>query len=622
MGSFVLAVDPVAQRRKAFRAAARELIAPVPGLSVREAEWGEAALVWAVNPQLPHETRTSPRGSGLLLGYAVGPGDRWQSLEELLALWSGSRPDDAVPPNWVCDGFFGACVATERDGLLVACDPFGIFPLYYANLGDVVLIGNSAWPFRAHPHFRDEFDPRGLAGILVSNGLIGGRTLQRGVLRVAAGNWLAVPPGEPARELRAYRLPEQEVISPSAQTFEESKQLVDQALRAAFARHRPPDGSGSLMLSGGLDSRLVAGYLDQAGLTQRAMTMGHEYDFEFKAARKVAKTLGWTHDREPDDLTPEQFRELARRTARWEQLASGFGFLESWSNAAALGQKGRWFWSGNWMDVLVGGEGIHWSWDRRLGRHTVDRMWVRLLRWGMAPEQVDRLLGQGPGVGLGSEVAHELRAGFRPGRETLSQWSIRAITSLRMRFHLGPWATRFSFNAWPLSVGQDRRLVELIHRLPWQHLVMRRLELALVRDHFPKLAAIPRDSNSWRRERIAEPRTWLERLAVWCERQWFGLHRVHEWYWHVWRGVEPRRYQRCYDLSAPTWKAVRDEAERFRGNLSGLVDLQVLDQLLPGPEMRINDFAQNPQNGARRNLLGLLIWSAQRSASSALKRAA
>src|SRR3546814_18654924 len=73
--------------------------------------------------------------------------------------------------------------------------------------------------------------------------------------------------------------------------------LVNETLNDAVARHVPFVTRSTLTLTGGRDSRLLAGILGKLGRRPVAVPFGAAADFEMLCAGGVARALGRSEDR-------------------------------------------------------------------------------------------------------------------------------------------------------------------------------------------------------------------------------------------------------------------------------------------------------------------------------------
>ncbi len=228
-------------------------LSPVEGLLQSSCAVGDFCAAWASAHRSPVDCHSDHSSCAVLWGEAVTepPGERL-SAKQLRGIWDPAGSDAPV----LFDGFHAAVVYESRNGFVLGTDPLGLFPVYYWGDGEVTLAGSSPELFRYHPRFRPRFDPVGLVGILLTNGLVDGRTLWQDVRRLRAGHVLLLRPGILPREALRYALP----VSQGDYDLPLSghARLLANALNESLAQHVPQGARISLLLSGGLDSRVLA----------------------------------------------------------------------------------------------------------------------------------------------------------------------------------------------------------------------------------------------------------------------------------------------------------------------------------------------------------------------------
>ena len=603
MAHLSLTIDADPARRQQFLHAARTRLATLPGLQVAHAELGDLAAVWAHGATTPHSQQLNPATFGLLLGTAIDDGGQWLDAAGVATQWTTPATHGAV-----FDGFFIAAAYAPAQGLVVGVDPLGLFPLYYAECGGALIAGTSPELLRAHPQFVATLDLRGLTGILLIGGLLGNQALLHGVKRLAVGHQLRWTTAAGTHEVETYRLRPHDRYR--GQSLAEVRELVDDELRRAIQRHRPPGTATTLLLSGGLDSRLMAGYLREAGATDSAVCLGQPTDMEVQAATRVTAALEMCLHREPCEPTPAQFLEWAYRVARWEHLSGGFAGLELAAASAVTGPVAPLCWSGFVVDNVLGGTWSCAAHDPVTGAHSGVRLFALSNRWGVPVATLQELVRAPDCARLVQEQIAEFHRGCARDGESPAQQVFRTTLATRVRNHHAAALFRLSFGSWPLLPILDRRLLDVLFNVPPALLLDRALEKDLLVHRFPRLAAIPRDQNSFLWEPVRP--TALSRVRSLRRLRQSVQKQVGNWYWNRWRGVEPRRYYRYYDLDGPLWGAVRRAAESSRGRLDDWLDRTTADRLLPGPDAIFR--MRNPfeEGGARRMLLGLLLWSAER----------
>ncbi|MEM8546169.1 MAG: asparagine synthase-related protein, partial [Cyanobacteria bacterium P01_H01_bin.119] len=343
MANFAIVLDPDTQRRSRFAAAICPEIAPVEGLLVNQRHQGALSVVWAAAPNAPVDIDQDGSGLAVVWGEAIAPDSaRRQTAASLRTAWQ-TRPENLF------DGFYAAFTYERQSGLTVGGDVLGFFPLYYWRGPDVVVICSSPELLRYHPDFTPRLCVDGLIGILLMRGIADSRCLWQGVTRLGAGDWLTVLPDLQVTTRQQYRIPcnKTDIEAAGYQNLflEEQLEALTAALDRAIARHAPAADQQGLMLSGGLDSRMLAGFLHQQQATPQLLTFGRRDDLEVLCARSVAQTTGWSHLQvNPDQILAKAEPSLTQRCldaadqlTRWDHLAGGGGSFAglNWSEMAA-----------------------------------------------------------------------------------------------------------------------------------------------------------------------------------------------------------------------------------------------------------------------------------------------
>ncbi|MFM9197625.1 MAG: hypothetical protein ACKOWG_18190, partial [Planctomycetia bacterium] len=174
---------------------------------------------------------------------------------------SGWLAPAAVPTMY--DGYHVAVVWHGRRGLAAGVDPLGMFPFQHAIVGGgdrpPLVAATTPEALRCHPTFSSRVDRRGLAGILLVHGPLFNRPLLTGTRRMPPGHLLRWSPDGRVSEEHVCRFA---AMPPAAdETPAQTERRIGEVYVATRRRHRPPEDDSSILLSGGLDSRLVAATL-------------------------------------------------------------------------------------------------------------------------------------------------------------------------------------------------------------------------------------------------------------------------------------------------------------------------------------------------------------------------
>lgn len=599
MANFIIVVDPNPERRSHFTKTIEPLLPPIQGLVTNSCTTGTFQASWATYPDAPISSVASKQGAAVVWGEAIQPGESTRiDAKTLQQIWQES-PNSSLPSY---DGYYAAVAYHPHFGLSVGVDILGIFPLYYYAQGEVALVASSPELFRYHPLFRAKFNPVGLVGVLLTNGLVNGQTLWQGVKRLDAGYSLLWQPGKLPEEL-----PQQQNCSIvrddvyNSFSFSEQLEVLEQALEQAITRHAPASRTHTLLLSGGLDSRMIAGFLQRQGVDTVALTLGKRTDLEMSCAIPVARTLGLRHHRV--NIPLEEYPNYANLLVKWEQLANGGNCIMGWGIPNYLANLAGYVVAGFLLDRVIGGKSTYSLDSKSL---SFQSFFAQCLNpWGLRPQVLEKLLNRNIFADLVSDIINQASILYHnySKEEIKRTWWFELRH--RQRFHVGSAAWQLSFGAWPVLPVLDQQLLATTAALPPQTFDKRLAQERLVSDRFPQLAKLPLDRNNFNVEPLT-PSSNRQKLA--------RLYRLQQ-KWRRWQqrqGYERRYYYRTFDINNSGWQAVRYQAEPHREKVQHLFQSEVLDELLPPPDKPITNL-EDAIIGASgvKALLGFLLWSGE-----------
>ncbi len=588
MANFLLICDPDATRGQGVALRARGSVAFLPHLRSEIALSPGYALVWAAVASAPVELHRATRpdqADCLLLGEPHDGDGRRVSATDLAEGRSGGL-----------NGYFAALWLHPQLGARVEADGLGLFPIYYWRRDSVLLVASSPALFRFHPDFRSDLDLHGVAALLLTSGIVGGRTLWQGVRRLGADHVLSCLPGAEPRELAPAAEAAEPALDDSREAAQRAASLHRAFLHAALVSADRP----GMLLSGGLDSRLLAGFADGLGYRPTCVTFGRAGDLDADCATLVARELGW-----PQvlcDVPPGDYVTHADLSVQVEQLSGGLYVIPMGWNIAARPPAVAMdrVICGLTLDAVLGGPqqvataGPGLSFEQ-----------LRIGRLGYRRDRLARLVARPDLLAACDDVRAELVAEYRAAGATdhLREW--RMNLAHRHRFAVGACAWRYSFFAWPVLPALDRGLLRLAARLPPAVAGHRRLQHEMLITLFPRLARLGLDRNYFDAAPLVGapsslPYDLRRRLIK-------GLRR-----WRAWRGRDPRFYVRAMEFNGPGWRAVRTLAEQARAAVRGLFLPGPLAEALPAARVTVRRL-RDPiiDSTPLKNTLGLMLWMHQ-----------
>ena len=141
----------------------------------------------------------------------------------------------------------------ERDVLLAARDPLGVYPLFYASIEGEWLFSTSIEALTRHPRVSGEINRAAIADHLCHRGPDVEETFFRNVKRVPPGHVIRVGRSKQVRRYWELPIPGVGVDWVREDELERFDELLDQAVERCLRL-----GPAAIYLSGGLDSVSVA----------------------------------------------------------------------------------------------------------------------------------------------------------------------------------------------------------------------------------------------------------------------------------------------------------------------------------------------------------------------------
>lgn len=281
--------------------------------------------------------------------------------EVLLKAYHAWGPDFVQRLN----GMFAFAI-WERDSgrVVLGRDRLGIKPLYYAEAAGNLRFASTLPALLAAGGVDTAIDPVALNHYLSFHAVVPAPyTLFAGVRKLAPGTLMTIEADGRRSERRFWSLDYSRSAADEDRSFDEWREILLEALRAAVKRRLVADVPVGALLSGGVDSSLIVGLMVEAGVQDLRTynvgfeDVGGEKGNEFEYADIVAQRFGTIHER---IFVPEA--ELLNRlpeaiSAMSEPMVShdciGFYLLSE-----AVSRHSKVVQSGQGADEVFGG--YHW----------------------------------------------------------------------------------------------------------------------------------------------------------------------------------------------------------------------------------------------------------------------
>ncbi len=194
------------------------------------------------------------------------------------------------------NGMFAFAAVDKVEGrLYLVRDPFGIKPLYYAHQGDHFTFASEIRALRLLGIGEVKLDQQSLQCFLTLRYIPSTKTLWHGIFRLPPGHMLCV-------ELDSGKIRSWHYVSPVDTRFDGSLadaiDVYQAKLKTAVYRQLLSDVPVGILLSGGIDSSLIAAMAAETGRNIPCFTVGFgkEYKYcEIEEAAETAKILGLEH---------------------------------------------------------------------------------------------------------------------------------------------------------------------------------------------------------------------------------------------------------------------------------------------------------------------------------------
>jgi asparagine synthase (glutamine-hydrolysing) len=172
--------------------------------------------------------------------------------------------------------------------LFIFNDRFGFRPLYYYIGDNAFIFSSELKSFLSYPFFSTDTDWQSVSDYLRYEYVLGDRTLYKYVSVLTPSTCLEI--GINSIKQNKYWSPvytESISLNNLDQAIDEGYELFKQSVRRRIFN----TNNILVFLSGGLDSRLIAGVATQEGGNIVTSTLGAKYSYEYKLAKQVCRTL-------------------------------------------------------------------------------------------------------------------------------------------------------------------------------------------------------------------------------------------------------------------------------------------------------------------------------------------
>ena len=196
-----------------------------------------------------------------------------------------------APPHGVtrAEGMYAAAIWDDADRTVwLARDPFGMKPLYLFEDAEKFVFCSELRPLATLPGLPVDIDSAAIEDYLTFRYIPGERTVFRQVRRISAGAVIRI------RDGRAMAYPVDHQLEPTqafAGTFDDAKSELRRIVRSSVETHLVAERPLALLLSGGLDSSIIAATLKALDAPMHCFNVGFAEVNEFKYSTDVAQSF-------------------------------------------------------------------------------------------------------------------------------------------------------------------------------------------------------------------------------------------------------------------------------------------------------------------------------------------
>jgi asparagine synthase (glutamine-hydrolysing) len=198
-------------------------------------------------------------------------------------------------------GMFAFAIWNSRTReLFLARDPYGIKPLYYAEIQEGFVFASQVKAILASGLVPEKTETAGVAGFFLWGSVPEPWTLYRGIFSLPCGSWMRVSEGKAQPPVCWHDIRE-EWRRPASPTSADALQAaVRDSVTDSVRAHLIADVPVSVFLSGGIDSGAIAGLISQLGARVEGITVGFDefagkQEDEVPVASAIAKHYGLSH---------------------------------------------------------------------------------------------------------------------------------------------------------------------------------------------------------------------------------------------------------------------------------------------------------------------------------------
>lgn len=188
------------------------------------------------------------------------------------------------------EGMFAFCIWDKRyNRTYIVRDHFGIKPLYLYQDEEKLMFSSEMKAMLKLSSVQSGLDPDGVRDYFTFRYVLGPNTLFRNIRKLMPGEYLLIENGRQ----QFFRFADiKEIPTEHCTDFEEAKQKVFECVVSSVQDHLVGEVAVAMFLSGGVDSSIVAGCLNELGIRLDCYNVGFPEVNEFEYSSELAKAYG------------------------------------------------------------------------------------------------------------------------------------------------------------------------------------------------------------------------------------------------------------------------------------------------------------------------------------------
>jgi len=348
---------------------------------------------------------------------------------------------------------------------------------------------------------RIEVDPAGLASMLSFGYHLGDLTILRDIRCLPNARHLEYRAADEQLSIDRYWNYPYGELEPLPGTEAELAAQLHGHLLTALKRQLRGVQKILLPISGGLDSRTMAGLLAQSGFSGEvlAYSYGQPSSRDVRYGRAIAKKLGYRHvtiPTPPDFLTRHLEQAAWRFDAEWSAELN-WGPRFSHTHPKLGDTHGYIVLSGMFGDLIMGEGAYVGEYRRRLGDMPqpvarLEEVFFTCNQEYTSPEEIYSLFQPQEAAEAVERLNNIVSATLVPVKDLLPFYALnRSEFQHRQRRHTATVSQSPEYNLKTITPFLDCNVVDFATRIPYELLSGKLLYKHMIRDHLPKVAVVP-----------------------------------------------------------------------------------------------------------------------------------